>query len=158
LNQVEPEPIRVDRAEYEDNFGVVLFAKARDVVWKQAITVPTVITTPHMLRELYADAKSEQYLVRPDALTGTVFGSVMDVDLRIVEPADASDHYTFGCSTIQKNALYALGSPSTLGMRHVKIPVEAYTAHVDGKDVLLVYSFIGTWLQGKGVGKVQAAL
>jgi hypothetical protein len=158
LNQVEPEPVRVDRADYPGKLGVISFSKAREVVWNQAIPMPTMITTPHMLRELYLDEKSEQYVVRPEVLTGTVFGSVADVELRIVEPVDASAHYVLGCSNIQTNAMYGLGTPSTLGVRHVKTPVEAHPARVEGDDILLLYSYIGTWLQGKGVGKVHAVL
>lgn len=157
LNQTESDVEEVSPKTCKGTFPVVLFVRARKVVWEQAIPVPTVITTPQVLRELFREEHA-MYLERPTSLVGMEFGSIMDVDLRVVEPLQHSMLYPLGCENIDTRALYALGPPATLGVRHVRAPLQVKPATVAGDDSLLVWAEHSTWLQGKAVGKVRAQL
>ncbi len=156
LNQTDSDAVEVSSENSTGSLAVSLYAKARDKVWKEAIAVPTAVTTPHVLRELYRDAW--QFIEPPTSLTGVTFGTMSTVDLRIVEPMERSTEYIFGCGNIQKGALYALGLPGVLGVRNVHTPLRVETITVNDKESLFVGSYVSTWVQGRAVGKAQLAL
>jgi hypothetical protein len=162
LNQTDGDVEEVDPAtcktqRHPGSFPVSMFVKARTQVWEQSIPVPSMITTPHVLRELYKEG-ANWFFHLPASLTWTTFGRFGDVDLHIVEPSLHSATYVLSCAGIDKGALYALGPPSVLGVRHVKVPLQVQSAVVNDDESLLVWTYIGTWLQGKAVGKSRAWL
>lgn len=156
FNQTESDVTVVSPETCTGSFPVTLFATARNAVWEQAIAVPSMVTTPHVLRDLYQD--SGNFFGRPTSLTGARFGVYGGIEMHIVEPSKHSANYALGCGNIDKGALYALGSPSILGIRHVKVPLTVHPASVDDESLLFVWARHSTCLQSKAVGKARAQL